>query len=80
MDLVGRSKLHKDYPRVCLTIALLCVYASLTPLRADALLSGGVRLEFFWTQLHKLACGISKQNAEILFPTGAPRSYSYFNG
>jgi hypothetical protein len=30
-----------------------------------------VRVEFFWTQLHKLTAGISVQNAEILFPLGA---------
>ena len=41
------------------------------PVRADALMCGGLRLEFYWTQMHRLHCGISWRNAEILFPLGA---------
>jgi len=55
-------------------IAALNGVAIITPLRADAVPSVPpaplVRLEFVWTQLHKLRCGISWSNAEILFPLG----------
>jgi hypothetical protein len=54
-----------------LIIPVLCLLAVVCPLRADSLRMGSVRLEFFWTQMHKLFCGISWQNAEILFPIGA---------
>ena len=56
---------------VYLIIAFLCIYASLMPVRADAYMCGDLHLEFYWTQMHKLQCGISWQNAEILFSLGA---------
>jgi len=70
----SQEKRVKTERRHCWTnifIAILCIYASLTPLRADVLMSGDLRLEFFWTQMHKLTGGISVQNAEILFPIGS---------
>lgn len=52
-------------------IPLLCFIAVLCPLRADDLQGHSIRIEYFWTQLYKLYCGISWSNAEILFPLGA---------
>jgi len=52
-------------------IPLLCFIAVICPLRADDLQGHSIRIEYFWTQLHKLYCGISWSNAEILFPLGA---------
>jgi hypothetical protein len=52
-------------------ILVLCLIAILCPLRADVLCMGTVRLEFVWSQMHRLFCGISWENAEILFPLGA---------
>ncbi len=72
MMVVGKRVPEKrEYSWIYKIIAILCIYASLAPVRADAYMSGDLHLEFFWTQMHNLLCGISWQNAEILFPLGA---------
>ena len=51
-------------------VPALCIIAAVCPVRASHR-GYSIRLEFFWTQMHKLFGGISWQNAEILFPLGA---------
>jgi len=65
-----RVSTENEHSWIYMIIAILCIYASLAPVRADVYMSGDLHLEFYWTQLHKLHCGISWQNAEILFPLG----------
>ena len=56
--------------RIALAIVSLTAIAFSLPLRAVPLRSGGYRVDFVWTQIHRLWGGFSIPNMEIFFPLG----------